>query len=101
MGDAVGRRGDAGSVRDGGDGAERLRWLSVRGNLAIGGVHANDVLKITLAAFKGTILGVVGHIVGTADAVVGVEAVGSRDIVLCGVAYLEAESSTAHEAGKE
>ena len=97
MSDTVGRGGDAGGVRDGGDSTEGLRGLRVGHDLAVLGVSTGEVLVITLARLEGTVLGVVGSVVVATDTIVDVLAeVGSVGAV--GVAGLEAEGVAAHEA---
>jgi hypothetical protein len=93
VGCAVGRRGCAGDVGDGGD---RTLGLAVSDGLAILDVGSGEVLDITLALFEDTILGVVGNIVVAANSVVDVLAV--VPVVGVGrVASLEAEAVATEE----
>lgn len=96
MGDAVGRGGDAGSIREAGDGAERLRGLSVSDDGAVGSVYTREILVFTVACFEDAFLSGVGSIVGTAHTIVDVLAVVTA-VWPRGVADFHTEASTAGE----
>ena len=84
-------------VRHGGDGAQRLGRLSVGLDLTAGvGVDAGEVLVVTFARLEGTILRVVGGVVGTSDTVVDMLAEVSG-VGASRVASLETENAAAHE----
>jgi len=101
MGDTIGRSGDLGLVWHGGDGTQRLRGLSVGLDLAAGiGVDAGEILVVALARLEGTVLGVIGGIVKTSDAVVDVFAV-AGSVGASGIADLEAEEVCTEEARTE
>ena len=63
------------------------------------GVDAGEVLVITLANLEGTVLGVVGGIVGAPDTVVDVFAV-ATGVRASGVASLETEEVSTEETGR-
>ena len=97
VGNTVGRSGDLGLVRHGGDFAQRLRGLRVGLNVAAGvGVDAGVVLVVAVASLENTVLGVIRGIVSASDAVVDVFAE-ARGIRASRVASLEAEELTAEE----
>ena len=73
--------------------------MSVRHDLAIGGVNAREVLVVTLADLEGAVLRIAGCIVGTTDAVVDVLTIVSG-MRASRVAKLQAEGLAAHEAAK-
>ena len=97
VGDAVGRSGDLGLVRDGGDCSQRLRGLSVGLNLTAWiGIDAGEVLVGALARFERAVLGVIGGVVEASDTIVNVFAV-PGSVGTSGVASLEAEETSAKE----
>ena len=97
IGDAVGRGGDLGLVRDRTDRAQRLSRLSVGlDHPACIGVNSWEVLVCTLARLECTILGGVGGVVGASNTVVNVLAV-VGSVRTSWVTNLEAENATAHE----
>jgi len=95
--DAVGRDGDAGDVRNSGDGAERFSGLLVGGDGSVGaGVDAREVLGFTLAGLEDVLLSVVGCVEGASDAVEDVLAV-AGGVGAGRVADFEAELVGSHE----
>jgi len=96
IGGAIRARGDAGLVGHGGDDAERLGWLGVGDDGTVGCVYAREVLVIALAGLKGTVLSIVGCVVGTADTVVDVLAV-VGSVGASRVTCFEAEEVATHE----
>ena len=68
--------------------------------LAVGGVDTRGVLVVAQAGFEGTILSIVGCVVSTTNTVENVLAEISSTRP-CGVANLEAESITTHEANSD
>lgn len=93
-----GRR-DNGGVRDRRDRTKRLGRLEVRLRHATRYVHTGRSHVVAIAHLECTVLGVVGCIVCTAEAVVDVLAV--RGCVLSGgVADLDTESVPTHEAAR-
>ena len=97
VGNTVGGGGDLGLIWHRGNDTQRLGGLSVGLDLTVAiGVDTGEVLVVTLARLEGTILGVVGGVVGASDTVVDVLAEVSR-IGASRIASLETESVTAHE----
>lgn len=98
VGDTVRRSGNLGLVRDGGDGAQRLRRLRV--GLDLAGwirINAGEVLVVALARLERPVLGAVGGIVGASNTVINVLAE-VASVGASGVADLEAEEVSAKEA---
>ena len=84
-------------VWHGGDGTQRLGGLSVGLDLASRiGVNAGEVLVVAIARLEGTVLGIVGGVVGASDTVEDVFAEASS-VGTSRIASLEAESVTTHE----
>jgi hypothetical protein len=89
--------GDLGLVGHGGDGTEFFRRLAVGHDGAVLGVDTREVLIVTLAGLEGTVLGVVGSVVGATDTVETMLAeVGG--VGVGGIANLDTEGVTTHEA---
>jgi hypothetical protein len=88
---------DLGLIRNAGDGTLILRRLGISEHGAVLSVNTGEVLVVTLARLKGTILGIVGGVVGTSDTVetvfaeVGCVRVGR-------ITDFDAEGIAAHEA---
>ena len=98
VGDTVGRGRHARSVRNGGDGAQRLGRLEVGHGFTIrAGVKARGGHIFTVTHFKGTVLGIVRSIVCTPKTIVNVLAICTWSLALR-VTDLQTESMTAHEA---
>jgi len=97
IGCAAGARGDTGNIWDGGDGTEGLSGLNVCDSGTSGiGIDSWEVLVITEAAQEGTINVGSGGIVLATDTIEDVLAV-VGGVGTCGVASLEAESSSTHD----
>jgi hypothetical protein len=75
---AVARAGDTRGVGVGGAGLNTLRWLGVsRCDAVSTGVDTWEVLVLALARLEGSVLGIVGSIVGAANTIEDVLAVTS------------------------
>ena len=99
--DTVGGGGDLGLVGHSGDGTQRLGRLSVGLDLTAGiGVDAGVVLVVALARLEGTVLGVVGGVVGASYAVIDMFAEVSS-VGASRVADLDAEEVSTEEARTE
>jgi len=88
--------GDLGLVGHGGDGALVLRGLGVGHDGTVLGIDTRVILVVALAGLEGTVLGIIGDVVGAADTVETMFAeVGG--VGVSGVANLDAESVASHE----
>jgi len=87
---AVGRRGNAGSVRLASNGAERFRGLRVSHDGAVGGIDSREVSILGKAFDKSVIFSDAGVVESTANAIVDVlTIIGS--VCTIRVAYFETE----------
>lgn len=88
-------------VWHGGNGTQRLGGLSVGLDLTTWiGVDAGEVLVVSVANLEGTVLGIVGGVVGTPDTVVDVFTV-VTSVRSSGVASFETEEVSTEETRGE